>query len=165
MKKIVLFVLMLMCADLGYAQNTAAMDWDTYRTKYMDIITGYDYIFHGSKISPDTIKYYCYIKKEGRSVLAYFENMVLVKETAFDSLELFDIVNQNLAALKKIRNNYRRFYKKDRMPENQLGIRFMGLHFNHYGKKDAAFINGLKNQQLKEAFTAINLLIAIMEKK
>lgn len=164
MKKIFLFVLILMSAGFGYAQNSLAMSWETYREKHFGINNSYNYISHGYRSGADSVKYYLYYKINGKTVLAYFENMKLVKETVFDSTDLFDMVKQNLAALKKIRNGYARFYKKDHMPEKQLGIRFSGLHFNHYGKKDAAFINGLKNKKLKDGFTTINLLIDSIEK-
>lgn len=164
MKKIVLFIIVLLSAGIGYAQSAQPVDWETYSEKYIGN-TAFDYISHSYGRSTDTRKYFCYFKKNGKPVVAYFENLLLVKETSFDNLDLFDIVKQNLPALKKIRNNYSKYYTRDKMPEKQLGIRFGSLHFNHYGNKDAAFINGLKNQKLKDGFTAINLLIEAIEKE
>jgi hypothetical protein len=163
MGKVLIFFFILLSAS-AYSQNPVGLDFETYQAKYMGAKGTYDYISYGNRRGPDSLKRYTYFKSNGKNVLAVFEKEVLIRQTIFDSTNLFEIVKQNMASLKKVMYAYLEFYEHNEPSEKYLAIKFKGLHFNHYGNKSAEFISSLKNKKLQQGFITINLLIELIEK-
>lgn len=116
------------------------------------------------------IEHQLYYKKDTHYILAVLKagNSTFTEQHFQDDV-LFDLVSENLKYLK--RNQYAdkdadkfRENRSDSIPiVTQIGIRYKGLHYNHFMESSNEFIERVKNEKMKIGYHTINLLAAFFK--
>ena len=145
MRNTFLMLMLLFITNLSFAQSSiiATSSWEEYFEVYNKNNKDYDYIYYYNTKGREKIKSYQYFKCENEFVITS-KNF---KDSTFRFLKfkediIFKYVKDNFKAIQKfcLRNNkseYLTTYFKKKLNDStynmiQIGIRYNGLHFNHF---------------------------------
>lgn len=173
LKKSVLigFVLiLLLIANIGFAQER--MNWKSYLTEIVDSADDNDYVYLNYTKGNKRSKLFYYFKYNGDKIIAVVKNDTVENEIRLSKPDIFSF----LIAKKKLQDA-REYQSRKKTPQQfwkqfedtsatilQLGIRFPGMHYNHFQPTSEQFISSVKKERYREALRMVNEIVALLEK-
>jgi hypothetical protein len=170
MKKFFLFVVVFCFGNNAYCQKTE--EWKKYLQDSVYNSDNPKYVYLYVSKTGILVKDIHYNTKNGLNVLSInYGDSVITNKVLF-SPNLFEIVERNLKAIKKIKDflntekkgkEFRKNFDDSIKFLNQLGIRYDDLHYNHFPRFRLDEIENTKNKKRKQGMIIINQLYAILE--